>query len=404
MQPINAGQPPKPVIVAPAPGAPAARPPQVAIKTQRLGAIDEFLFAPGKQGEGPAIGAEDGQRLGALLDALKAAQGKTKADPATRVSQELGYHVDLTNEAKPKYERPEELKRDQAESKAQSKRADIAPGVMLQRKSNGGQYGIRQLRADSPFERDIPVTGLQKTDKTWTVPTIENPGAKDGKFDPFDYMPNIVFASQEDSFPVLPDRDGDGKTKTDADHYDHGVIGGKQALTGAFTVTKKGEYTVMTYSFYEVDNKFTNYHRGDSSTVSVYLKPDKAGKLKPEYLYTSWHYAGHMTAWDDLKKGPDGRPVVLVERGSHAVHPFGKKEALPAKGLWINGDGSTALNGKPLENRLGFVTPQANIEGARRLDLSDAKDLATMNTYFAKYPERTHPIHPVLFQKLGDLK
>lgn len=399
MQPISAGQPPKPVIAAAAP-APAKQPAKESLKAQRLGEIDELLLASGKAVDGPAIGVKDQKKLGSLVAAVKAAQ----AEPVTRVSKELGYHVDVTNEAKPKFERPEELARDKAESKAQSKRADIAPGVMLQRKSDGGKHGIRQLREDTPYERDIPVTGLKQTEHGWSVPTIRNPQDPKGLFDPFAYMPNIVFAGKEDSFPVLPDLDGDGKTKTDADHYDHGVIGGKQALTGAYTVAKKGEYTVMTYSFYEVDNKFTNYHRGDSSTVAVYMKPDKSGKLKPEYLYNSWHYAGHMTKWDDLKKGPDGRPVVLVERGSHAVHPYGKKEELPSKGLWINGDGSTRLDGKPLENRLNFVTPQDNIKGARRLDLSDAKDMTTMNTYFAKYPERTHPIHPVLFQRRGGLK
>lgn len=86
------------------------------------------------------------------------------------------------------------------------------------------------------------------------------------------------------------------------------------------------------------------------------------------------------------------------------MHPFGQKEALPTKGLWINGDGSTAVDGHKLDNRLTLLTPQANVANATRLDLDKASDLLAMNSYYAAYPERTHPIHPVLFQKLGGLK
>ncbi|MNL87496.1 hypothetical protein D3C87_2166770 [compost metagenome] len=50
------------------------------------------------------------------------------------------------------------------------------------------------------------------------------------------------------------------------------------------------------------------------------------------------------------------------------------------------------------------MTPQENVKNATRLDLASEKDQATMDTYFAKYPERTHPIHPILFKKLGGLK
>ncbi|HEY9898978.1 MAG TPA: hypothetical protein V6D00_07330 [Pantanalinema sp.] len=407
MQPINSGPSPKPVLKA---GAPVA--PKAAVRAQRLGAYDALLVEtrlalPGKDGEVPETRMKGLDRLRQLLATFlkPKAEASGPQEPSTRVSKELAYHVDTSkNQAKTPYERESERDRDQAESKAQSKRADIAPGVLLKRSSNGGTYGIRELREDSPFERDIAITGLKKTEKGWSVPTIANPQDPKGQFDPFATMPNIVFSGSEDSFPVRPDLDGDGKPTTDAERYDHGVIGGKQPLTAAYSVSKKGEYTVMTYSFYYVDNKFTNYHRTDSSTVSVYLKPDKNGKLQPEYLYNSWHFGGNMTRWSDLKKGPDGRPVVLVERGSHAVHAFGKQEKLPTKGLWINGDGNTALNGKPLKNRLSLLTPQANVKHATRLDPANAKDLAAMDTYFAKYPERTHPIHPILFKELGGLK
>lgn len=405
MQPITSGTSSQPPLKAVAPAAVAAP-----LRAHRLGDFDRLLVAageapPGKEGAALVTRRKGLERLSELFASLLKPKAEKTGEPATRVSRELAYHVDTSQkQAKTHYERASERERDQAEAKAQGKRADVAPGVLLKRHSDGGTYGIRELREDSPFERDIAITGLKKTEKGWAVPTLANPQDPEGRFDPFAYMPNIVFAATEDSFPVRPDLDGDGKTRTDADHYAHGVIGGKQPLTGAVSVSRKGEYTVMTYSFYYVDNKFTNYHRTDSSTVSVYLKPDKSGKLQPAYLYSSWHYGGNMARWSDLAKGPDGRPVVLVERGSHALHPFGLKERLPGTGLWINGDGSTALDGKPLANRLNLVTSQANVAGATRLDPAKKTDLATMDAYFASFPERTHPVHPVLFQRLGGLK
>jgi len=387
-----------------------AEAPQSAQTGQRLGASDRLkLSSPAKEHE--AVVAEAAK---SPLERLHDLIGSwfSKSDPVSkgpngevRVSEEVPYHTDTSqHQAKTQYERFTEEWRDKIEAARQSHRQDIAPGVMLKRSSDGGKYGIRQLRADSPFENQIPIEGLKKTSQGWSVPTVANPEGPDAPFDPFAFMPNVVFAASEDSFPTRPDLDGDGKTETDADAYKHGVIGGRQPLTAGFSVAKKGEYVVMTYSYYYVDNKFTNYHRSDSSTVSVYLKPDKNGHLKPEYLYNSWHYGGNMTRWEDLKKGPDGRPVVLVERGSHAMHPFGQKEDLPAKGLWINGDGSTAVNGQKVDNRLTLLTPQANVANATPLHLDKASDLLAMNTYYAAYPERTHPIHPILFKKLGGLK
>ncbi|HEY9856087.1 MAG TPA: hypothetical protein V6D05_10140, partial [Stenomitos sp.] len=263
---------------APAPKAPTPKPeaPQAG---QRLGASDRLrLSSPAKERESVTVEASRSPlgRLGDLLTGWFAKPAPVSKGPngEVRVSEEVPYHTDTSHsQGTTKYERFTEEWRDKLEAKRQSHRQDIAPGVMLKRSSNGGKYGIRELRADSPFENQIPLEGLKKSSQGWSVPTVANPQGPDVPFDPFAFMPNVVFAASEDSFPTRPDLDGDGKTSTDADAYQHGVIGGQQPLTAGFSVAKKGEYVVMTYSYYYVDNKFTNYHRSDSSTVSVYLKP-----------------------------------------------------------------------------------------------------------------------------------
>lgn len=284
------------------------------------------------------------------------------------------------------------------EAKRQSSRADNAPGKLIARQSDGGKNGIRQIRERHPVEPDIPVVGLTLNNGQWHVPNISNPGTADGTFDALQWAPNFVFSKSEDSFPVPPDLDGDGQTGTDVEHYDHGVIGGKQKLQGAVSVAQKGEYTVVTYSMYFVDNKFKNYHRRDSATAAVYLLPGKDGTLKPSHLYTSWHYGGRLTPWNELQKGADGRPVIRVERGSHALHPYGQDEKIPSTGLHIRGDGTTALAGEEVGQAMAWVTPQSNIRNAHPLDLSNPADARAMDTYYRRYPERTHPIHPILFE------
>lgn len=323
-------------------------------------------------------------------------QQKLPIPAEVRVADELPYKVENPPAS--------QQERDQAESKRQSKRADIAPGQMLARKSDGGKRGIRQLRLESAAEQAQPFTGLAKSGKTWQTPEIRNPGDPQGKFNPYEFMPRMVFAPNEDSFPILPDFDRDGKTSTDVAAYRHGVIGGEQPLHGSVSVAQKGEFTVLTYSHYYVDNKFTNYHKTDSSTMAVYLKPGKNGKLEPEYLYTSWHYGATMTPWDDLSKDAQGRPVVLVERSSHALHPYGKDETLPTKGLQVLGDGSTVLNGKPLANRMEWVSPQDSFSQTTVLDLSKPRDQDVMTFYYDRYPERSHPVHPLLFGEVYPAK
>jgi len=321
---------------------------------------------------------------------------KLSAQGEVRVADELPYSISAPSST--------QKERDQAESKRQSARADIAPGQMVARKSDGGKRGIRVLRKESEAEMSQPFVGITKATLGFNVPEIRNPNHPEGKFDPFDYMPRMIFAPNEDSFPVIPDFDRDGDNHTDVKAYDHGIIGGDQPLEGAVSVAQKGEFTVVTYSHYYVDNKFTNYHDTDSSTMAVYLKPDETGTLEPAYLYTSWHYGATMVPWEDLKKDAQGRPVVLVERSSHALHPYGKDEKIPTTGLQVAGDGSTSLDGKALPHRMEYVSPQQSFEGVRHLDLSNARDKDIMKFYFANYPERMNPIHPVLFDEVYPVK
>lgn len=309
------------------------------------------------------------------------------SEPETRVIKEQAYSQNKDSAAQ------KELR---AESKRQSKRANVAPGTMVGR---GGGQRIRAIRDASAAEKAIGGKPIKKTKEGWQGPELRNPNDPQGRFDPYAFQPRIVFDAKEDSFPVRPDYDQSGKVGNDLERYEHGVVGGKQPLEGAFTVTQRGEYTVQTYSLNYVDNKFTNYHEGDSSTISVYLKKNKQGKLEPAYLYTSWHYAGTMTAWKDLKKDAQGRPVVRVERGSHALHPYGAKEKLPKDGLQVGGDGLASLKGKDLPNRMTWLTLQDNVANAKHLDPEKKANQPVWNRYLSAYPERTNPFHPVLFKR-----
>lgn len=270
------------------------------------------------------------------------------------------------------------------------RRSGISPGTYLARHSEGGKHGIRVVRKDTDEER-IPVEGLSKIPTGWAIKTTE------GDFDPRTFRPSLVFHPKEDSFPTKPDLDGDGNLKTDAANYKHGVIGGNQPLTGVSHVSKKGEYTVITYSLYYVDNKAATFHLKDSSTLAVYLKPGKDGTLEPNFLYTSWHYGANLAKWDDLKKDAKGHPIVEVERGSHALHPLAKKERPWKKGVHANGDGSVAWRGKDLPNAFTWLAFQPGIPGTTAVDAADPRSRPLMDAYFAKFPERTNPIHPSLF-------
>lgn len=274
-----------------------------------------------------------------------------------------------------------------------------APGAWVSRNSHGGKDGIRRIRERRVDELALPVTGgIKKADGAWSAQPVANPGAADGKFDPYAYLPNLAFSSREDSFPVAPDADRTGTTEDDLSTYEHGVIGGEQPLKGAVSVAKKGEYTVVTYAFFYVDNKAGSYHAKDSSTVAVYLKPGKDGKLEPEYMYSSWHYGASMTRWDDVKKGPDGRPVIRVERGSHALRPLARWELQPRSGVVVAGDGTVRIDGKPSPHRMTFVTPQGtSFRNAEAFEPAAPDQKLRMDSYYRIFQERTNPVLPQHF-------
>lgn len=275
-----------------------------------------------------------------------------------------------------------------------------APGAWVSRNSHGGKDGIRRIRERRVDELAMPVTGgiRKAADGTWSAQAVANPGAADGRFDPYAFLPTLAFHPREDSFPVLPDADGTGTTDDDLQTYRHGVIGGDQPLKGTVSVAKKGEFTVVTYGFFYVDNKAGSYHPKDSSTVAVYLKPGEDGQLAPAYVYASWHYGASMTSWEDVKKGPDGRPVVRVERGSHALRPLAKWELQPKDGVVVAGDGTVRIDGKPAPHKLTFVTPQgASFRGAEAFDPAAPAQRLRMDAYYRIFQERVNPVHPSHF-------
>ncbi len=260
---------------------------------------------------------------------------------------------------------------------------------------------ISDIRARHPEEIAIPTAGVTKNGPTFSVVDIPNPDSPDGTWDPFQYAPNFHFDGREDSFPVRPGYDGDLDVTNDARNYDHGVVGGDQAVQMNFSVAKKGEFYVLQYNSYYVDNKVASgYHDGDWSTVSVYLKPGQDGKLKPAYMYTSWHHGGIMTPWEDLLKDANGRPSVDIGRGSHSVVPISNCVKPKADGgLVAYGDGRLAKRGssRDLPNRLTFNSVQGNIRQAEKIDLSSTAGQHSLDVYFGHTPDRMNPYHPSLY-------
>lgn len=252
---------------------------------------------------------------------------------------------------------------------AESLRQFGQPGDKLNMMSG---HRFREVRAK--LEPDTAYFGVHaRSGSASSADEVPNPDAPDGRWDPYAFMPRFAFDPAEDAFPISPDFDGDASLTNNSPatadaprgNYVDGVIGGKQPLTGGFAVSRKGGYTVLTYSFYYATNKAGGYHQNDYSTAQVYLKPGKGGKLEPAYLATSWHHGAKLTPWSELKKDPQGRPIVGVYLGSHALEVL---DQVPSKGLQLQGDGRAVLNGKPLDQRLGFEAFQKNVAGARYLD------------------------------------
>lgn len=261
------------------------------------------------------------------------------------------------------------------------------PGMLLGVLDKQSRLAEYRALADAPLKAGITFDAKgqpQITDVPHPASTAEAPV----KWDPFTYMPRFVFEVGEDAPPVSPSFDGDADVNNDAPQeangeggsYKDGVIGKNQALSGGFAVTQKGEYTVLTYSFYYATNKAGHYHGKDWSHAQVYLKPDATGELKPEYVYTSWHHGGILTPWDDVSKDAQGKPVLEVQLGSHAVAPLGKDMAIPTKGLQIQGDGKATLDGKPIDHALTWESFQSNVQNATPLEAGTDAFTARMLT------------------------
>lgn len=247
-----------------------------------------------------------------------------------------------------------------------------APGTVL----NGLDRGrIEDYRV--PSSQGLAPTGVAGDAQGLRASTpVPNPDRADGRWDPLAWLPDFVFDPREDAFPVDPAFDGNATLGDNAPErpgqgpgaYRDGLVGGKQDLRAAFLVTRKGEFHVLTTHFYFAHNKAGHYHRNDYATAQVYLKPGPDGRLAPAYLYTSWHHGGRLTPWSELALGPQGRPTVRVELGSHALSPLGPGDRAP-EGLRVRGcDGQALLGGQALPGQaLSFDALQGNVEGARLL-------------------------------------
>ncbi len=287
-------------------------------------------------------------------------------------------------------------------------KAAEGPGEMFNMMSKKHLEDVR-----GKYEEDPRALGVQYD----MVDTADGPRAKVtgfqdisapdcGQWDPTQYAPHYVFDRQEDAFPVRPDFDGNASTSdnggatlkdTGSDHYQDGVIGGKQSLNAAFVVQQKGEYTVLTYSNYYATNKGAHYHKNDYSTAQVYLKPNEEGKLEPAYLATSWHYGTVLTPWKDVQKDAQGHPIVGVGLGTHSLQPYGQNDTVPQDGLHVMGDGSTTLNGAPTGQRLTYDAFQTNVANATILTDPDSDRAVARRTTLGYGWAAADPLHPSTF-------
>lgn len=273
--------------------------------------------------------------------------------------------------------------------------------------SSGMRFDKARGSLESQYE---PYLGVhyEKKGTTPVVQDVPNPDAPDGKWNPLEFMPRFVFEGREDAFPIDPTFDGDtnlannGPATPDGKdgNFKHGVIGGNQGLSAGFAVTKKGDYTVLTYSFYHATNKAFTYHSSDYSTAQVFLKPDADGKLAPSHVYTSWHHGGQLTKWSDMAKDAQGRPVISVLAGSHAMQPLGRGDDIPTEGLSIRGDGVAELDGQALPHQMSFQAFQKNVAGAEYLDPLAATSRPRLETMRWGYAA-LNPLLPEVFTEHG---
>lgn len=267
-------------------------------------------------------------------------------------------------------------------------------------------HKFREIR--DGLDGGVPYTGMKwNPDGTVTAQDVPNPDRPDGKWDPQQYMPRFAFDPKEDAFPVSPSFDGDTDLDNNAGHeagekgnYVDGSVGGDQPLSGAFTVTKKGEYTVLTYSFYYAHNKAMDYHQNDYSTAQVYLKPGPDGKLAPTHLAASWHHGSILTPWNDLAKDADGRPVVKVHLGSHALQPVGSGDKWDETGLNLTGTGEAIVDGKPIGQRITFDAFQPSVANANQMATDSPEGRLRLKAM--EWGEAAkHPFLPEVYEQHG---
>jgi hypothetical protein len=161
------------------------------------------------------------------------------------------------------------------------------------------------------------------------------------------WMPLVHFEQGEDVFPTDPGFDGNANVQDNMHTYRRGQTDGRQEPTFYVSAATVGEYTVLRYDVYYVDNRFMNYHNHDWEGFSVYLKPDDKGQLKPAYLMTNWHHDQVLTPWSELQFDASGRPTVLVDRGGHGSQALKRGKSIPdgrtlhPQGYWSDKTGVT---------------------------------------------------------------
>lgn len=268
-------------------------------------------------------------------------------------------------------------------------------------------HKFREIR--DGLDGGVPYTGMQwNSDGTITAQDVPNPDSPDGKWDPHAWMPRFAFDPKEDAFPVSPSFDGDADLANNAGSeaggkgsYQDGSVGGDQPLSAGFTVTKKGEYTVLTYSFYYAHNKAMGYHQNDYSTAQVYLEPGPDGKLAPTHLAASWHHGSILTKWGDLAKDAEGRPVVKVHIGSHALQPIGAGDEWDEGGLSLAGTGEALVDGKPIGQKLTFDAFQPSVANANVMPTDSPEGRLRLRTM--EWGEAAkHPFLPEVYERHGE--
>jgi uncharacterized protein YcfL len=168
------------------------------------------------------------------------------------------------------------------------------------------------------------------------------------------WMPLVHFGKGETVYPTDPGFDGNANVQDNMLTYRRGKTDGNQEPTFYVSAATVGEYTVLRYDLYYVDNRFMNYHPHDWEGFSVYLKPDDKGQLQPAYLMTNWHHDQILTPWSELQFDAGGRPTVMVDRGAHGSRPLKRGKEVPAgrtlhpQGYWYDKDG---ISPQPLHLR-----------------------------------------------------